>query len=290
MCTSATGQDNTSLKSLHILKRSNGDHMKPPFQIMFLNVRCLSTCLLTTCLRVQQAGTAHGTNKLVHSMLTGSAIRFETNPGTPIWRHLSKTENANVHGTQWKNIYEESPQFYMPSFVKKSQPQGVHNKCRKTQNITTTCIKWAIHPFIHTPEGFPRVDDPILVQIEEGNVLLEHGVAMVLVPWGSMGVLSVHSLQRSWHICITTNNITLTQSEGYHIRIASFSFLPKKSQQQLLTNATAFCDIQSWRPICSLVSGEILGTISRDPRVSKCNRVHVDDIFRSFFTDLRHIQ
>jgi hypothetical protein len=79
--------------------------------------------------------------------------------------------------------------------------------------MTTTCIKWAIDPFIHTPEGFPRVDDPILVQIEECNVLLEHGVAMVLVPWGSMGVLSVHSLQRSWHICITTNNITLTQSE-----------------------------------------------------------------------------
>ena len=71
-------------------------------------------------------------------------------------------------------------------------------------------------PFIHTPEGFPRVDDPILVQIEEGNVLLEHGVTMVLVPWGSTGVISVHSLQRSWHICITTNNITITQSEGSH--------------------------------------------------------------------------
>lgn len=98
----------------------------------------------------------------------------------------------------------------------------------------------------HTPEGFPRVDDPILVQIEEGNVLLEHGVAMVIVPWSSLGMVSVHSLQRSWHICITTNNITPTQCG--RIISGSHHFFSNDSNRNLVMNTAAFYDVQSKRP------------------------------------------
>lgn len=54
----------------------------------------------------------------------------------------------------------------------------------------------------YTLEGLPWIDDSILVKIEERNMLLEHWVAIVLVAWGSMGMISVHSLQRAWYVCI----------------------------------------------------------------------------------------
>lgn len=49
-------------------------------------------------------------------------------------------------------------------------------------------------------KSFPGVDDSIVVPVEEGDVLLKHGVAVVIVARSSFRVIGVYCLHRSWYI------------------------------------------------------------------------------------------
>lgn len=51
-----------------------------------------------------------------------------------------------------------------------------------------------------TLKSLPWIDYAIIVSIEEGDVLLENRVAVIVVASGSVGMIGVDCFHRPWHI------------------------------------------------------------------------------------------
>lgn len=60
---------------------------------------------------------------------------------------------------------------------------------------------------MHTGVSLPRVDDAVVVAVEEGDVLLQHAhvVVPVLVVRGAVGVVDIRRRQSSRQICSSTD-------------------------------------------------------------------------------------
>jgi len=63
---------------------------------------------------------------------------------------------------------------------------------------------------MHTGVSLPRVDDAVVVAVEEGDVLLQHAhvVVPVLVARGAVGVVDVRRRQSSRQICSSATRVS----------------------------------------------------------------------------------
>ena len=78
---------------------------------------------------------------------------------------------------------------------------------------------------MHTGVSLPRVDDAVVVAVEEGDVLLQHAhvVVPVLVVRGAVGVVDVRRRQSSRQICSSHQQHASVANRAYFDTTVSLS-------------------------------------------------------------------